>query len=409
MDNNKQHFSAVSYISGTGRVSSKEKLHNDKYIKFGEYDNFPNHLVELYNNSSIHETCVDAIVEAIKGDGLVAEPSFVLDKANHSGDTWNDIFTRVAKDYYLFGGFYLEIIWNKLRTKISEVYHIPFTSVRAKEANHRGYCEGYFISHEWGIEEYGWRTEVGDAVYLPSYNPAKKKDEPSQLYAHKTYRPLQRYYPLPPYVGALKVVELDCEIDNWHVSNIKNGLAPSVAITTFTNGTEEDRRTIENQLRTQYGGSSNAGQLFYMDVPDIERKPIIEPIPQNGADGYYTTINDMVVQKILTAHRITSPMLLGIKTEGQLGGAQEMLDAYTLFLNMVIKPYQQEILMCFEEIMELQYPLTDITLGVEQKQILDTGVEEVDVITSKEAEAGDDAMLETDIEEAIEEQQMEAV
>jgi len=405
MDNNKQHFSAVSYISGTGRVSSREKLHNDKYIKFGEYDNFPNHLVELYNNSSIHETCIDAIVEAIKGDGLVAEPSFVLDKANHSGESWNDIFTKVVKDYYLFGGFYLEIIWNKLRTKISEVYHIPFTSVRSRQSNHRGSTEGYYVSHSWGIEEYGWRTEVEDAIYLPAYNPSMRQEQPSQLFTFKPYRPLQRYYPLPMYVGALKVVELDTEIDNWHVSNIKNGLAPSVAITTFTNGTEEDRRAIENQLRTQYGGSANAGQLFYMDVPTMEQKPIIEPIPQNGADNYYTTINDMVVQKILTAHRITSPMLLGIKTEGQLGGAQEMLDAYTLFLNMVIKPYQQDILGCFEKIMEQQYPSIDITLGVEQKQILDTGVEEVDVITSKEAEAGDDAMLETDINEAVAEEE----
>jgi hypothetical protein len=402
---NKQHFSAVAYSNGRIRVSSKEKLHQDKYIKFGEYDNFPNHLVELYNNSSIHETCVNAIIEAIKGDGLVAEPTFVLNKANSEGESWNDIFTKVAKDYYLFGGFYLEIIWNKLRTKISEVYHIPFTSVRSKEANHRGYCEGYYISHEWGIEEYGWRTEVENAVYLPAYNPKKKLEEPSQLYAFKSYRPLQRYYPLPHYVGALKVIELDTEVDMWHVSNIKNGLAPSVAITTFTNGTEEDRRAIENQLRTQYGGSSNAGQLFYMDVPSLEQKPTIEPIPQNGADTYYTTINDMVVQKILTAHRITSPMLLGIKTEGQLGGSQEMLDAYTLFLNMVIKPYQQEILACFEGILELQNPSINVVLGVEQKQILDTGVEEVDVITSKEAEAGEDAMLENDIEEAIDEQE----
>jgi hypothetical protein len=184
-------------------------------------------------------------------------------------------------------------------------------------------------------------------------------------------------------------------------NNIKNGLAPSIAITTFTNGTDDDRRSIENQLRLQYQGSSQAGQMFYMDVASIEEKPIIEPIPQNGADGYYVAINDMVVQKILTAHRITSPMLLGIKTEGQLGGATEMLDAYHLFLNMVIKPYQQDILGVFEEVLELKYPEFDITLGVEQKAILDTGVEEVDVITSKETDTADGVELETDINEDV--------
>lgn len=401
---NKQHFSSISYAVSNNRYRPKESIDKDKIVKFGEYNMFPNHLVDLYNNSSIHETCVNAIVESIKGDGLVAEPSFVLDVANKEGETWNDLFSKIAKDFYLFGGFYIEVIYNKLRTKPVEFYHIPFPSVRAKECDFRGNIEGYYIAQQWEEENVGYRTTLDDAIYMPSYNPNRAMDEASQLYAYKSYQPLQKYYPLPMYVGALKVIELDTEIDNWHVSNIKNGLSPSIAITTFTNGTEEDRRAIENQLRTQYGGSENAGSLFYMDVPDMEHKPIIEPIPQNGGDDYYTTINDMVVQKILTAHRITSPLLIGIKTEGQLGGAQEMLDAYTLFLNMVIKPYQQEILGCIEALLEKKYPEVDIVLGVEQKQILDTGEAEVDVITSKDAESGDDTMLETDIEQAENEQ-----
>jgi len=199
------------------------------------------------------------------------------------------------------------------------------------------------------------------------------------------------------------VIELDTEVDNFHVNNLKNGMTPSLAITTYTNASDDDRRAIENQLRLQYEGTSQAGQMFYMDVPDRDMKPDIEPIPISTADGYYTTINDMVVQKILTAHRITSPLLVGISQPGSLGNRDEMLDAYTLFLNMVIKPYQQDILSVFEEMLEMKYPALDITLGVEQKQILDTGETEVDVITSKDAEAGEDVVLEDTIETAEEE------
>ena len=399
MDKNKQYFRSIPYEVSEPRKSSKE-YYDKEVVKFGDYNDFPDYLVNLYNNSSIHETCINAIVEAIKGDGLVADPSWALDKANSLGDSWNDIFARVAKDYYIFGGFGLEIIYNKLRTKVAEVYHIPFASIRAKEANHRGVCEGYFIAHEWETKG-KYEIDLTKAIYMPAFNYNKRDEQPSQLFYFKPYHPLQKYYPLPKYVGALKVVELDTEVDNFHVNNIKNGLAPSIAITTFTNGTDDDRRSIENQLRLQYQGSSQAGQMFYMDVASIEEKPIIEPIPQNGADGYYVAINDMVVQKILTAHRITSPMLLGIKTEGQLGGATEMLDAYHLFLNMVIKPYQQDILGVFEEVLELKYPEFDITLGVEQKAILDTGVEEVDVVTSKETDTADGVELETDINEDV--------
>lgn len=395
----KQHFSSIPYAIDNPRKSGMEHLDKD-IVKFGDYNDYPDYLVHLYNNSSIHETCINSIVEAIKGDGLVADPTWVLDVANRENESWNDLFAKVALDYYLFGGFYIEVIYNKLRTKPAEYYHIPFASVRAKKCNHRGKIEGYYIAHEWKPRGQ-YITDTEEAIYMPAFDPKKSFEEASQLYAFRPYHPLQKYYPLPKYAGATKVVELDTEVDNWHVSNIKNGLTPSIAITTFTNGTEEDRRAIENQLRLQFQGSSQAGQMFYMDVDSPENKPVIEAIANNGGDTYYTTINDMVVQKILTAHRITSPMLLGIKTEGQLGGAQEMLDAYTLFLNMVIKPYQQDILTCLEELLELKYPEFEITLGVEQKQILDAGETEIDVVTSKEAESGEDAMLETDIEQDI--------
>ena len=391
----KQHFSSIPYGAESYRYSAKEKSAKD-FVKYGEQNNFPNHLVDLFNNSSIHETCVNAIVEAIKGDGLTAEPTFVLDRAN-SKESWNDLYSKIALDYYLFGGFSLEIIYNKLRTKISEVYHIPFAQVRAKEANYRGEVDGYFLSRDWDKQKH--QMDANSCVYLPAFDWEKRGENASQIYYHKPYHPNQEYYPLPAYVGALKVIELDTKVDNWHVSNISNGLTPSIAITTYTNGTDEDVRTIEQSLRANLSSETNAGQMIYMDVASRDEKPDIDIIAQNGGDDYYTTINDMVVQKILTAHRIVSPMLVGIRVEGTLGGRNEMLDAYTLFLNMVIKPFQQDLLKCIEYIIEKQYPDIDVTLGVEQKQILDVGEMEVDVITSRDAEAGEDVSLENDIEE----------
>lgn len=399
-ENKKLHFASLPYSVQKPRKNAMEKG-DQEIIKYGEYNDFPSHLVNLYNNSSIHATCINAIVEAIQGDGLTSDVPQALEKANIEGETWNDIFNKVAKDYYLFGGFALEIIYSKDRKKISNVYHIDFSYVRAKEADYRDNVPSYLVSYEWN-QNGGYRVDTSKAVEIPSYNPLRKNEQPKQLLYFKPYRPEQRYYPLPAYMGALKVVEVDIQTDTFHDSNLANGLTPSLSITTFTNASEDDRRAIEAMLREQYAGTHNSGQLMYMDVDSPENAPKIEPIPQNGGDDYYLAINDMVVQKILTGHRITSPMLLGIKTAGQLGGAQELLDAYTLFLNMVVKPYQQDILKVFERLIQSQIGL-DITLGVEQKQILDTGEEEVDVVTSKDAESGEDAMLEDQIENDIKE------
>jgi len=280
------------------------------------------------------------------------------------------------------------------RTKIAEVYHIDFSHIRAAEKTHRGRIPGYYISTEW--TKYKRGTE-DDVHYLPAYNPLTKKEEPSQIYVVHNYRPGQEYYPLPTYNGALKVVELDAATDDFHTNNIKNGLAPSLAITTFTNGSDDDIRAIENSLRANYGGTENAGALVYMDVDDPANAPKIEPIPQNGADGYYTTINDVTTQKILTGHRITSPMMLGIKTEGQLGGRDEVVNAFLLWFNTVVEPLQQDILRHLDTLLEVNYP--GIVVGVKTKKLYEDGEIEEEVVTSVETTEEDDQLLNEQLED----------
>ena len=396
---NKIKFATIKKDMYQTRYSSEQK--DKKFIKYGNDNQYPNYLIELYNHSSIHASCINAIVEAVKGEGLITENEELLKSANKEGETLNDVYNKIALDYKLFGGFALEVIWSRDRTRIAEIYHIDFSFIRAKEKNHRGKCPGYFIYNDWKkAYTTTTRIDLNEVPYLPMFNPYKKEDEPKQIYVHQPYTPGKEYYPLPDYSGATKVVDLDQEVDNFHINNIKNGLTPSLSITTFTNATDDERMAIEQMLRDQYAGTNNAGNLMYIDVDAPENAPVITPIPQNGADGYYTTINDMVTQKILTAHRITSPALLGIKENTGLGNnAEEIETAYRLFLNTVVLPYQQSILSCLEYILGFNYP--DISLGVVQKNPLFQGEEgdEKEVVSSQEADVEEVGDLEEQIEE----------
>jgi hypothetical protein len=404
MADSKIKFASIQREMDRPKTAYESYSDNKEFIKYGDDNAFPYHLIDLANKSSIHNTCINAIVEGVIGEGLTSNVERSLERANPY-ESWNEIFKKVARDYKLFGGFALEVVWSNDGSRIPEVYHIDFSYIRSKEMNHRKMVEGYYLSDEW-VRRYrdgkisGMQiTNVDDLPYLPVYNPEKALEEPNQIIYHKPYTPGQQYYPLPDYVGALKVIELDGEVDNFHTNNIKNGLAPSLSITTFTNANDEERRVIEQMLRNQYGGSENAGSLMYIDVDSPENAPVITPIPQNGADDYYYNLNEMVVQKILTSHRITSPMILGIKTSGQLGGRTEVIDAYLLLLNTVIRPYQQDILSVFEMIFEVNYGGM-VDLGVQQLKLYDDGEEQVDVVTSTEAEAGVDTDLEENIEQA---------
>ena len=378
------------------KVYGKEDKDQD-YIKYGTNNLFPDYLIDLYNHSSIHASCVNSIVEAVKGEGLITEIESILDFANKKGETWNDIYNKVALDNYLFGGFALEIIWSRDRSRIAEVYHIDFSYIRAKKKDYKNYCEGYFVYNEWEkMYTYNGNVDLSEIPFLPTYNPLTKVDEPKQIYVYQPYAPGKEYYPRPNYVAATKVIDLDQEVDNFHINNIKNGLTPSLSITTFTNASDDERQAIERMLKEQYAGTSNAGSLMYMDVDSPENAPIITPIPTNGADAYYVTLNDMVIQKILTSHRITSPALLGIKENVGMGNnADELITAYRLFLNTIVLPEQQEILSVFERILGYNYP--NITLGVVQKNPLYDNGDKVDVVTSNEADTEEVATIEDEV------------
>lgn len=404
MSDSKIKFASIQKEMAKPKTAYESYSDNKEFIKYGDDNAFPFHLIDLQNNSSIHNTCINAIVDGIIGEGLTANIEQSLERANPY-ESWNEVFKKVSRDYKLFGGFALEVVWSNDGTKIPEVYHIDFSYLRAQKMDHRKMVNGYYLSDEWVMRYRDGRISgqqmknIDDLPYLPVYNPDKATEEPNQIIYHKPYTPGQQYYPLPDYVGALKVIELDAEVDNFHNNNIKNGLAPSLSITTFTNANDEERRVIEQMLRNQYGGSENAGSLMYIDVDSPENAPIITPIPQNGADDYYYNLNEMTVQKILTAHRITSPMILGIKTSGQLGGRAETIDAYLLLLNTVIRPYQESILSVFEQIFDVNYNGM-VDLGVQQLKLYNDGEEEVDVVTSAESEAGTDTELEENIEQA---------
>ena len=72
----------------------------------------------------------------------------------------------------------------------------------------------------------------------------------------------------------------------------------------------------------------------------------LEVTPIDSAnDDYYLTLETRISSRILTAHRITSPLLLGIKdSSGFSNNAEEIKVAYAHFEGTVIEPKRKKIL-----------------------------------------------------------------
>ena len=351
----------------------QEVIKNKPWVFYGDDNMFPNHLLTNYQYSPITRACANATMYGVKGKNLIVkegDPN-AIGMANRS-ETLYEVFEKCVVDRIIFGGWALNIVKSN-DGGIAEIYHTDFSRLRAGKEDMFGNVDTYYYSVDWR------GTQINPQKWKPAEIPAFNmvgEDSPSQIYYVKKYQPMMSYYPAPDWIASLTTSQLDIEIRNFHLNNTQNSMMPSMSVS-FTNGvpSEEERDILMRQLEAKYTSTNNAGKIFLFFSENPETAPVIAPIPNNASDAWYSNMAPQIDQTILTAWGISSPMLLGIKTSGQLGGRAEMLDAYNLFLQTRIIPIQEDMLKTFEKILFLKNKQT-IKLGIEQNQILPDEVQE---------------------------------
>jgi hypothetical protein len=347
-------------INLTNEVQPKSiELNGADWIGYGdgEYkNNYPQYLIDLYNNSATNSAIINATSAMIAGEDFIVEESNDLQQyvaikkflaAVNGTESAHELFVKLSFDLKLQGAYAINVIWSKDKTKIAELHHVPVEQVRIGVPDEDGKVPCYYLSTDW--------TQYRKKEYAPKHiAPFNMMDrsEGSQLLYSGLYSPAMELYHTPDYVASTNWIQIDNLTSDFHLNNITNGFSGSYFIN-FANGvpTREERVQIERQIAKKFTGSNNAGKFVLTFSDDANSKPEILPIQVSDADKQYTVLNELCVQNIMIGHRVTSPMLLGVKTEGQLGGRNELLQAYELYMNSVIKPFQNQLLKTFKKLL----------------------------------------------------------
>lgn len=295
------------------------------YIQYGDDNMYPQYLTRLFNKSAKHNAILVGKAKYIFGGGFSNGDA----KINRLGESLNDISPRLILDECIYGGWYVEIVWNRFG-KIDSVYHVGYNTIRADKNG------GYLFCSDW--KKF---TRESDWKHIDDFDP--KNPVGSQIYCYHAYRPGQDYYPLPDYVGAINYIEVDIEIGKFNLSGIKNGLNPSKVIQFFSGEpTTDKKREITRGLNREFAGSENAGKaMIIYNKSNDSRAAEISDLSSSDIDKMYDLLNKTAQQEIYSGHLITSPSLFGIKTEGQLGGTTELNISYSIFQNTYAKPKAQ--------------------------------------------------------------------
>jgi hypothetical protein len=355
-----------------------KEVQGKDWVEYGEDNNYFQYIIDRYNGSPTNNAILNSLIDLTYGKGIDATDSArkPSEYAAMRGLFTKDCLRKVVADYVMMGQCAIQVVYSKDHNTIVKVEHIPVETLRAERCDDEGEVNGYYYAKDWADV----RARKETPIRIPAFGKSREGLEVIYL---KPYRAGYYYYSPVDYQGGLPYAELEEEIANYHINNIQNGLAPSMLIN-FNNGvpSEEERRSIEMQIAQKFSGSSNSGKFILAFNDNKDLAATIDPVQLSDAADQYQFLSTEATQKLMVAHRIVSPMLLGIKDSTGLGNnADELKTASTLLDNIVIRPKQETILDGLEMILHYN----DINLNLYFKTLQPLEFTE-DVVTPMDAE-----------------------
>ena len=335
------------------------------WVNYGLRNNYPNLLLDLYNQSPTHRACINFGVQSILGNGV----DFDAMKLNgdevvpNYAQTWDDLIKNIALDYMLYGSYALQIIKNK-DGKTFSFWHMPLDKVRWSEYDEDGQITSYWISNDW--------TATGQ--FPPFQIDAFDMREDSviesgkpYLYVYRQYSPAMTYYTQPHYQAAIKAIQSEIEYVNYDLKTTVNGFVPSGMLVLNEVETDAERQGIIENVTRMFQGSENANSVLVTFRSNVEeQKPEFVPFTANqGNINLYASANERTVSRILAGHQIPNASLVGMPDIGQTGFASEadkLETAYQLYNKLTGNSNRMAVIRTLNQMFKMNGIETEIVM-----------------------------------------------
>ena len=119
-------------------------LRNDRGLgvqSYGEYNDYPQQLIEIVNASGTGKSCVNTYAKFISGKGF-EDKDFYKKIVNRFGHTNDYICDQISKTFAAFGGFAIHVNYNA-NYKICEIQAYP---IRTKHVSKRSILIQVFLT-----------------------------------------------------------------------------------------------------------------------------------------------------------------------------------------------------------------------------------------------------------------------
>ena len=345
--NNNQKQGGVHVISLS--TYNKPEITEDKrkdWVNYGSDNDYYSYLIKLFTESTTNNAIIGGVSSMIFGKGLDALDSSTKTEeyAAMRSIFSNECLRKVSLDLKLLGEASFQVTYKD--KKVYKAEHFPRQTLRAEKCNEEGQIEAYYYHPDW-------------VNIKPSDKPKRIKafgfgngTEP-EIKIAKRYVSGFDYYAPVDYQGGLAYAELESEVSDYLINDVTNGFS-GTKVVNFNNGVpdQDQQLSIKNDVMRKLTGSRGEKVIIAFNN-NAESKTTIDDVPLNDAPAHYEYLSTECSNKLMVAHRITSPLLLGIRTgnNGLGNNADEIKTASLLFNNVTIRPYQDLLTDCIDDIL----------------------------------------------------------
>ena len=319
---------------------------NQDFVSIGENNDYYQYVIDRYIGSTTNHSILNGVTNFVYGHGIDATDS--SEKPDQYAQMMSllkkkDLF-RVVQDFVILGEGAFQITYNTER-KIEKITYFPRQTLRAEKCNDKGEIEAYYYHPDW--KDYKKRDNL---KRIPVFGTSKELNE---LFIVKKYVVGFHYYSLPSYSASMPYALLEEEVSAFLINETQNSFS-GTKVVNFNNGVPDKEKQIQikNDILSKLTGSIGDKVIVAFNS-NQESATTVDDISLNNAPEHYAYLAEECVKKLMVGHRITSPLLLGIRESGGgLGNnADEIQTATDLFLNIVIKPAQDIVIDALDDIL----------------------------------------------------------
>lgn len=322
------------------------------YILYGKDNLYPQYLYSLYNDVSTLKTIIEGTAEYVIGNDIEVNIPQFQKEVNTKGDTIRELVRLLARDYLLYGGYAVQIIRNKVGA-IRELFYLDFRYIRSSKKN-----DLFYYSEEFD-KKYVRKEKM---LVLPKFIPEDLSSPISVLYVTNEK---SKTYPTPRYSGALKSIEIEKQISDYHLAALSNGFNGSYIIN-FLNGipTDEVKWQLEKDISEKFCGSSNAGRILLNFANGKDNATTVDKLDVEDYGTKYETLAKWSKDQIFTAFQ-AQPILFGCMKENNGFSQDEYLQAFALYNRTIVHNIATKIIESFDKIFGVENSIKIIPFSIE--------------------------------------------